>query len=329
MKKILFSILLILLSIPCIVNAEECDTSKVYIDSIGIENSTGEVVELEEATAKDKTVNLNLQMSTKDDEVLYKVVLKNDSSEDYEINKNSININSDYLEYSLESDNNNIVKANSTKTIYLRVKYSKEVDSSKFVDGVYQDDITMKVNLKSDNTISNPKTGIPYLIIISIVLIISGITLIINKNDKISTLLILLGVITLPLGVKALCSCELIIDSKVTIKTIKKYKVEFLACGVDEFREFDYINGMTWTEYFDSLLYNNALSNNSQKFIITTNNFDVINNRYGNIRFISTMQCSDNDYECIEELNNSNDVLINDKIKPMDHGYYIVGDSDC
>ena len=187
----------------------------------------------------------------------------------------------------------------------------------------------MKVNLKSDNTISNPKTGIPYLIIISIVLIISGITFIINKNNKISTLLILLGVITLPLGVKALCSCELIIDSKVTIKTIKKYKVEFLACGVDEFREFDYINGMTWTEYFDSLLYNNALSNNSPNFIVTTNSFDRINNRYGYLKFISTMQCSDNDYECNEELNNSNDVLINDKIKPMDHGYYIVGDSDC
>ena len=160
LKKIINNLLIIILFIPCIVNAAECDTSKVYIESIGIENSTGDVVELEEATAKDKTVNLNLQMSTKDDVILYKVVLKNDSSEDYEINKNSININSDYLEYLLESDNNNIVKANSTKTIYLRVKYSKEVDSSKLVDGVYQDEITMKVNLQSDDTPSNPNTGV-------------------------------------------------------------------------------------------------------------------------------------------------------------------------
>ena len=120
MKKILFSILVLLL-IPYVVNAEECDTSKVYIDSIGIENITGNVEELEGATSQDKKANLNLRMSTKDDEILYKLVLKNDSSEDYEINKNSININSEYIDYSLESDNDNIIKANSTKTIYLRV----------------------------------------------------------------------------------------------------------------------------------------------------------------------------------------------------------------
>ena len=258
MKRILFSILLVLILIPYIVNAAECDTSKVYIESIGIENSTGEVVELEEATAKDKTVNLNLQMSTKDDEILYKVVLKNDSSEDYEINKNSININSDYLEYSLESDNNNIVKANSTKTIYLRVKYSKEVDFSKFIDGVYQDEITMKVNLKSDDTISNPNTGMPYLIIISIILIISGITLIIYKNKKQAALLILLGLITLPLGVKALCSCDLIVDSKVKIQTEDIFKLTFLKCqDKKETAEYTYKIGMTLNEFFNSSYYTN------------------------------------------------------------------------
>ena len=101
MKKLLFSILLVItiLFIPVVVNAAQCDTSKVYIDSISIDKEKGNVEELEDATAKDKKVNLNLRMSTKDDEILYKVVLKNESNEDYEINKNSININSDYLEY--------------------------------------------------------------------------------------------------------------------------------------------------------------------------------------------------------------------------------------
>ena len=217
MKKIINILITIILFIPVIVNAAECDTSKVYIDSIGIENQSGNVEELENATAQDKKVNLNLRMSTKDDEIRYKVVLKNDSTEDYEINKNSININSDYIEYSLESDNNSIVKANSTKTIYLRVKYKTEVDSSKFVNGAYQDDITMKVNLKSDDNIPNPNTGISYVIIISLILTISGILLILFKKKKLSTLLILLGIITLPIGVKALCSCDLIVDSKVQI----------------------------------------------------------------------------------------------------------------
>ena len=112
MKKLLLTIILLLLFVPVLVNAAQCDTSKVYIDSIGIENTNGNVIELEDATAQDKKVNLNLRMSTKDDEILYKVVLKNDSEDDYEINKNSIKLNSDYIEYSLESNNNNIVKAN-------------------------------------------------------------------------------------------------------------------------------------------------------------------------------------------------------------------------
>ena len=142
MKRIISLLVITILFIPVVVNAAQCDTTKVYIDSIGIENTNGNVIELEDATAQDKKVNLNLRMSTKDDEILYKVVLKNDSEDDYEINKNSIKLNSDYIEYSLESNNNNIVKAKSSRTIYLRVKYKTEVDPSKFVNGEYQDEIT-------------------------------------------------------------------------------------------------------------------------------------------------------------------------------------------
>ena len=158
MKKILNFLLAAILFIPIMVNAAECDTSKVYIDSISIDTNN-KVEEIEEATAKDKKVNLNLRMAKQNDEILYKVVLKNDSSEDYEINKNSIVLNSDYIEYSLESDNDNIIKANSTRTIYLRVQYKTPVDPSKYVNGVYQDNITMKVNLRSDDTPANPNTS--------------------------------------------------------------------------------------------------------------------------------------------------------------------------
>ena len=217
MKKLLYTILLFIFLLPIVVNAAECDTSKVYIDSITIDDNN-KVEEIDAASAKDKKVNLNLRMATKDDEILYKLVLKNDSEDDYEINKNSIVLNSDYIEYTLESDNNNIVKAKSSRTVYLRVKYKTEVDPSSYVNGVYQDNITMKVNLRSDDTPapSNPNTGVSY-IIISLILIISGITLIVFKKKKISSLMILVGILLLPIGVKALCSCEILVDSKVQI----------------------------------------------------------------------------------------------------------------
>ena len=218
MKKILYLLLITVLFIPSMVNAAECDTSKIYIDSIKIDKTTGNAIELEDATAKDKKVNLNIRMATKDDEIIYELVLKNESNEDYEINKNSINLNTDYLEYSLDSDNNNIIKANSTRTVKLRVKYKTEVDQSKFVDGVYQDNITMKVNLRTEDTPSNPNTGISYIIVFSIILLLSGIYLIIYKKKKLSTLMIFVGLILLPVGVKALCTCEIVVDSKVIIK---------------------------------------------------------------------------------------------------------------
>jgi len=56
MKKIFLTLVSILLFIPVMVNAAECDTSKVYIDSISIDQDKlkGNVIELEEAIAKEK-----------------------------------------------------------------------------------------------------------------------------------------------------------------------------------------------------------------------------------------------------------------------------------
>jgi len=290
MKKLLNIILITVLFIPIMVNAAECDTSKVYIDSISTDQDKlkGNVIELEEATAKDKKVNLNLRMSTQDDEIIYKVVIKNDSSEDYEINKNSINLNTDYLEYSLESDNNNIVKANSTRTINLRVKYKKTVDPSKFVNGVYNDNITMKVNLRTEDTPANPNTGLPYIIILSIILLISGLSLIIFKKKRLSTLMILVGMILLPVGVKALCTCEIVIDSKVTIKTEEEAKAVLYDCDDPIEITSSYRIGMTITDYLNSTYFtsqninfqNNVLnmlrSTNYKKYIVNNEFFNCM-----------------------------------------------------
>ena len=326
MKKIFYLLIVSILFIPCVVNAAQCDTSKVYIDSISIDKETGNVVELEDATAKDKKVNLNLRMSTKDDEILYKVVLKNESNEDYEINKNSIKLNTDYLEYSLESDNNNIIKANSSRTIYLRVKYKTEVDPSKFVNGVYQDNITMKVNLRSDD-VQNPNTGLPYIIIISIVLIISGISLIIYKKKKVSTLIILIGVLLLPIGVKALCTCEIIVDSKVTIQIEDQFKFTKFNCFNNTTETYTYRIGMTLNEFLNSN-YFTSLDAEEKEFLS-----EKLNNEH-NMPYVkfnefdSCMKSNAEPTECYEEYTKELD--LNEKIISQEKGYYYQGpDATC
>ena len=66
----------------------------------------------------------------------------------------------------------------------------------------------------------------------------------------------------------------------------------------------DLLNKIKFLEESEKQFSKNILekSNNSQNFIVTTNSFDRINNRFGYIRFISTIQCSDNDYECIKSV---------------------------
>ena len=310
MKRFLFFIVLTILFIPVMVNAAQCDTSKVYIDSIGIENTNGNVVELENAIAQDKKVNLNLRMATKNDEILYKVVLKNDSTEDYEINKNSIGLNTDYLEYTLESDNNNIVKANSSRTIYLRVKYKTEVDPSKFVNGQYQDEVTMKVNLRADDAPANPNTGLPYVIIISLVLIISGIALIVYKKKKLSTLMILVGILLLPIGVNALCTCEIIVNSKVIITQEDEFKILYKGCFdyPTEESNISYKIGMSFNDFLESEYYDRL--NDSQKnalFYLNKSGAYFLSDGFDSC-MNSIVWPNEQDYQNIEDYYNAQDL---------------------
>ena len=353
MKKILNFLLATILFIPIMVNAAECDTSKVYIDSISIDTNN-KVEEIEEATAKDKKVNLNLRMAKQNDEILYKVVLKNDSSEDYEINKNSIVLNSDYIEYSLESDNDNIIKANSSRTIYLRVQYKTPVDPSKFVNGVYQDSITMKVNLRTDDTPANPNTGVSYIIVFSIILLLSGVALIIYKKKKISTLMILVGILLLPIGVNALCTCEIVVDSKVIIKTEDKFHLTYLDCyGPDSFT-FNYRIGMSLSEFTESKYYTNfneidgfiknrinyCINDNTQNdcsIILATKDFDECINEieWPNLEDYTNPQDYNNACAPARELqrqcteNYTTPVNSNSKIRSIKDSYYLIKDNLC
>ena len=217
MKKILLSFILILLFIPVLVNAETCDNDKVYIDSISIDKNNN-VAELQETTANGKNINLTLNMSNVGDNIRYKIVIKNDSNEDYLLDKNSINISSKYIDYTIESDNSNVVKAKSSKTIYLRVNYSHQVPKSAYEGGLFTDEINMKVNLSSNN-LSNPNTGIKYILFISLVALLMIGIIIIYRKKKISKLMILIIGLSMfiPISVYALCRCDINITSNVYI----------------------------------------------------------------------------------------------------------------
>ena len=225
MKKIIITILIMLFFIPFIVNAETCDTDKITIESITLENKSDNVEELSEATATGKNISIDLSMLSVGDSIEYNLLIKNDSNEDYTFDDTSLNLGSDYIDYSFEAeDNSNIVKANSSKNITLMIKYNKEVPEDKFENGPYFDNKTLKVNLSNGQTITVPNTIknsniIQLLFFVILLLIISVSLYIIFKKKKYGRFIaLLIGIaIIIPISVQALCKCEIEIVSKITI----------------------------------------------------------------------------------------------------------------
>ena len=229
MKRLILLILILIMFLPIYVNAETCDTDKISISSISLKEKSDNVEELNEATANGNNIILNLSMSEVGDNIKYKIAVKNDSNKDYELDKNSFNISSNYIEYILESDDNsNIVKANSSKTVYLKVEYKNQVPEDSFESGTYNDNKTMTVNLltgdiSAPDTLKNPETGVQsYILITSILLLISGsLCILLKKRSSARFMILIIGTtIIVPLSVSALCKIEIAIDSKVSIVDI-------------------------------------------------------------------------------------------------------------
>ena len=222
MKKTL--LIIFLLFVPLIVNAEDCDTDKVTIESIEKEEVVNNAVELTEATSDGKSINLNIGMSYVGDKITYKLTIKNDSNEDYELDQNSFNINSNYIDYKLNTnDNNYIVGANSTKTVYLTVNYKSEVPNEAFNNGSFTDNKTLNVDLFSNN-INNPNTGINIYVFSTIFIILVCIYLYyVLKRRKYAKLMIfilalsIIPISIIPISINALCKCNVVIKTNVEI----------------------------------------------------------------------------------------------------------------
>ncbi len=222
MKKYRLLIILIIIIFPVIVNGKTCDIDKISIEKITMKNKTDNVEEISKATASGKNINLNLFMSKVGDNIEYKLVVKNNSSENYKLDNTSLNIDSNYINYSIETeDHSNIVKSKSSKNVLLRVEYKKEVPKDKFKNGTYSDNKTMTVQLSNGNsTVKNPNTGVQsYILLLAIIILASGIAyVLLKRKERSKCMILIIGIsIIVPISVYALCKYEIKINSSVSI----------------------------------------------------------------------------------------------------------------
>ena len=220
MKKLLL-IMLIIIIIPFYVNAKTCDNDKISISSITIKDKSNNVKELSQTTVNGKKIKINLSMKEVGDNIEYNIIVKNDSNNDYELNNNSFNLSSKYIEYTIDSkDHSNIVKRKTSKAVSLKIEYKHEVPEDSFESGVYNDKNSIMVKLSNGDNIKNPKTGEQYLIIILSIIILLSVSLyvILDKKKYTKYMLLIISLATiLPISVYALCNIEIIVQSSIKI----------------------------------------------------------------------------------------------------------------
>jgi len=275
MKRFIILIILLITLIPSIVFAEECNIEKLTIESIKINTKTDNVIEKSEPIINGRNINLDLKMSEVGDSIEYEMIVKNDSNEDYELDKTTLSANSDYIEYTFDTNSDsNIVKKGETKKVILKVSYKNEVAANLFQNGIYTDNKKLTVNLTNNsintntsNNINNPNTGWikSIYVLLFIIMIITIIGLTILKKKKYSKLmLLLLSLLIIPITTKAICKYDINVDSKVEIEKINKFYLD-LECNNNYITpqslndklpiELKYTDGMTWDDYMNSYLF--------------------------------------------------------------------------
>ena len=274
MKKILSIITLFtLLLLPIKIKAAET----IEIKSIEIVEQTEEGIEKSKPTFKDLKVYFDLNFSELKQSIKYKVVLKNNDEQDYEVEDSVKKSEDNFLEYKISNDSSsNIVKAGEERTVYITVTYVEEVPADKFVDGVYRAQNNIKILFNSKE--KNPNTLAYGLVAIAIPLLVLSVVLLIVSKNKMAKLMsiAITGMLIIPLIGIALEKVEIEIASEITIQPpVKELTLYYDDCscsasqplapksgtkGTSDTKDCtmpgeytsDFASGMTWVEFIDS-----------------------------------------------------------------------------
>ena len=150
MKRYILFFLFLLL--PFIVNAEVKITNIEQIDIT-------EGLEVDDPTYKDLSINFNIKFNKVEDFIKYKVTIKNDTNKDYELGTSNNESKEDYIKYRYKfDDDDQIIKANGEKILFITITYDKEVSLSKYKDGKYIDEKKIAISLSNEE--KNPKKKI-------------------------------------------------------------------------------------------------------------------------------------------------------------------------
>lgn len=219
--KLYLIIFILFMSLPIMISAEVCENDNIVLKSISLNNKTDYVEEITPATTKKDEINLDIKMFETGDFIEYNLRVKNTSNDTFYLEKSFINIESDYIDYTLSyKDDSNLMKANTEKEVLLKIFYKNEVPKEKFALDKYSDKLSFKIDLSKKDSILNPKTGtkLLLLLLISITVIVGTIYTIKGKKKSMNVLLLIMSsLLMIPISTFAVCKNEIKINLNVDI----------------------------------------------------------------------------------------------------------------
>ena len=286
MKKLV----LILITVLVILFIPNVHAEALSIEDIKVLSKSETTAILNEATYSDLKIQFDIKFTNINDFVKYKIVINNPTNEDYEIKETNNNM-SEYIKYEYSyDDNNRIIERNKKTTIFINIKYDKQVPDDILLKEEFSETNSIEINLENE---INPNTGRIIVKSLIIILIILGITLTIyvNKIKSKKFILIIITLLAIPISVYAIKYLTIHVDSKISIEQPTHFYIYDIP--------YRYEQGMTWGEWLDSN-YNTINAYKAQYYEKHLNSnypdgyynyFD--NNEYGIIVNEFTSSCGD------------------------------------
>ena len=216
--KVLFLLFVSIIIIPTIVKAEDCSIEDtIEISNIEIKNKSDNTIQKSNPIIINKKLSLDLKMKDIGDFIEYKIRLKNNSKEKYNLELN--NTDSNYFKYYINGEDGiNIINSNEEKDVILKIEYKEAIPDNLLNNKIYNENKNFAINQVNTNNsiiqeLNNPKTYNLYMIIIFILFIVIFVLYRMGIKSKNIMIIIFTISIFLPISIYALCKYEIQIDS--------------------------------------------------------------------------------------------------------------------
>lgn len=223
LKYLLISLILLIIMVPVVFAKDN-----VFIEKIELVSKSDNTIINNKPSFSGIEMNYDISFKQVNDNVKYKITIKNNTNKDYKIANDTSFSESNYIKYDYEVGD--ILKANKTIDVYLTITYNKKIDDSKFVDEKYDEANKAVVKLLNNDTKEevNPNTSSQMTIFIILGITFTILIVLLIKNKKIAKatyLLIVIGIAFVPILSKAIEEIKL--QANVKVEVLKTYKVTY------------------------------------------------------------------------------------------------------